>query len=392
MELEGDTDYRARVRYTAVTGEVSEWSDDSLFKTANSGLSLTNKPGQVYALFKAGTTLETCTQPPVKLVNIVTSNPGYTMVGIGVDGKLYLSSRTKDEWPNVTWSTFNDYTEDKALAFATSHSPRIDYPDKIWIVLNNDKTITVSSNMSPLSLGDDSAVSLVAAGCIPNYVGVVTKQGKVYVYPQGANTYVGSTQFDKDKWTDAGIEIPPGETIVKIIGIAGKSSTYASRNIAILTDLGNVYTVNFDIQWTGGPPAGGTNSSPLLWLSDVASINPLDRSDILGGLSVLKTDGTVWVGFWNDRPSETNAFPQILSWRKISEDTDWITPAYSPLSNGRYWAALKSDGLIYVGGPKSLTYQKLDYGGIVEPRLASFGSLPDVQQGIGEFLPFIIPD
>ncbi len=129
-----------------------------------------------------------------------------------------------------------------------------------------------------------------------------------------------------------------------------------------------------------------------MWLTDVRDMNPIDRSDILGGFSVLKTDGTLWGGFWSDRPTSPSPFPSVTNWTQIGSDTDWISAVYALPHELSHWIALKNDGLIYIGGPKSLSYAKLNYNGLPETSISTFGSLPYIQQGSANSIWVIIPD
>lgn len=404
VDLDGDTKYRCRVRYQGSNTVESEWSKASTFKTASTN-PLINKAGNLFALYKSETSLTAASEnPPVKIINVVNSrgSVGDRLLAIGVDGKIYISTEMRNSWPTVSWSVFSEYSDNKAIALSCVYSGDIETTP--WIVLNNDNTISINPDGSgdglPMSMPPDDAGlrarNIIAIGSVPNYVGFTTTDGENWLYAMSDNLQFGSKTLTAGAWVEAAITIPD-ETIIKICGIADSGSqNYMASNLAILTESGNLYTVvTTTIGWTGGPQSGGTNASPNLWLTNVRDMNPLDRSDIKGGLSVLKKDGSIWAGFFTDR-NNTTALPKTTNWQQIGTDTDWVTPMYSMPSNSRYWAALKEDGLIYVGGPESLNYSKLDYGEAVlpngnDPLISSFGTLSAIQQAQAEFLMFIFP-
>ena len=387
--LEGETEYRARTKYYAASGEASEWSDDVTFKTAAKGLQIVNKPGNVYAIWRTDKRLQAPTsQPPSKLVNIV-QRSARNIVAIGVDGKIYATSE-QSNFPNITWTTWSEYTGNSAVAFTCA------WNEPTWLIAQSDGTIIKSPSIiaDPPDDAINNAKNLIALGSVPQYVGFTTPEGINYIYNFQDGAYFGDVALTKDTWTKVEVNLPNGERVVKISGIANAENlNYQSRNLAILSDAGNLYTViTRNLGWSGGPPKTGTVANPNLWLTDVFDVNPIDRSDIIGGLSVLKNDGTLWGAFWSDRPTTPSPFPSVTNWQQIGTDTDWLTAAYALPHELSHWIALKSDGYIYIGGPKSLDYAKLDYNGNPESQISTFGSLPYCQQGNENAIWVILPD
>ena len=387
-ELEGETEYRARTKYYAASGEASEWSDDVTFKTDVGKVSIVNKPGQLYFLTNRSNITKP-NQPPVKLVNFTLGKLFYESLaafGIGADGNVYKATNKN----NLSWS---QYTFDgKAVGLVASYLDS----DKAFIIANNDGTLSTGSNVSapPASI-QGKINNLVAVGCGSNVLSVETNEGEIWVYGTDGNAKkFGSTSLSANSWVNANVSVPPGESIVKIAGIPDDDApNYSTANLAILTDVGNVYTViggNSGPQIPSGPPSGGTNSSPNLWLTDVKDINPIDRSDIKGGFTALKNDNTLWLGTCARYGGY--AFNAGMPWQQLPDD-DWTTTIYSmPQLNGAA-VAVKKDGYIYVAQDNAAqNWQKLDYNGNPEGLIRTFGLLPSCQQDAAFVIPLIIPD
>ena len=89
--LEGDTKYRARVRYKSTSGVVSEWSDDRTFVTEKAGSDLAVKPGPLWATGSTAGKPGSLKTNPVKMVSVAWGELG---VALGLDGKLYTGDLT----------------------------------------------------------------------------------------------------------------------------------------------------------------------------------------------------------------------------------------------------------------------------------------------------------
>ena len=388
-ELEENTEYWIRAQHNGVKGTVSGYGPANQFKTEG-GIPITNKPGKLYGVEQARNTLiKATTDAPALLVNfLMWGNHGY---GIGVDGVIYQTNNPSD-FPNLTWTQWSEYSDNKAISLSAPYNEGY-----AWIAMNSDNTLSMKAGTpDPPGNSKNEVAKLIAFGCVPNFVGFTTLTGECYVFcsDPSSSLYVGSKELNNNAWTDLGIVVPNGETIVKICGIPNRDGqNYQTPNIAILTDANNLYTVvTRNVQYTGGPPRTGTNSNPNLWLTDVQDVNPIDRSDILGGNSLLKTDGTIWVGFDNNRSAESHAFPKNTNWQQIGSDTDWACAPYSLPERQLSWACVKTDGLIYGNtSHQSMSYSVLNYDGNVTGPISHFGDLPDCQQGANKFLPLILP-
>ena len=110
--LEGETEYRARTKYYAATGEESAWSDDVTFKTKGGGNEgyRSATPGHVYNLKKSGgfaVVGDKISIPgDVKIVAVANGkgpSVNYLAIYLGVDGFAYTTEEYYDV--NVTKNT-----------------------------------------------------------------------------------------------------------------------------------------------------------------------------------------------------------------------------------------------------------------------------------------------
>ena len=139
--LEEGTAYRCRVRHKS-NNVVSEWSDDSTFKTADEASNdLVVTPGDVWSLGKdigAGA-LRT---NPVKMISVAWGN---TAIGLGADGKVYTGSdltyggMTELFTPAVDYKSIGQSYGPVAIGMRTDN--RVDY-------FNTSTGISIASGLS----------------------------------------------------------------------------------------------------------------------------------------------------------------------------------------------------------------------------------------------------
>ena len=103
--LEGETEYRARTKYYAASGEASAWSDDVTFKTDSDdeGIGIISKPGQIWSASQIGRSLDYRAASSKIAVACFTDNT----MAVGTDMNMYIganaSSNLATPSPKVTF-------------------------------------------------------------------------------------------------------------------------------------------------------------------------------------------------------------------------------------------------------------------------------------------------
>ena len=285
-ELEGETEYRARTKYYAASGEESPWSDDVTFKTANPAPLKTSDPGDLYFV-DVTTKAITKAKLPEKVINYATDS--FSTVAVGLSGKVYIQYGFEAEpWTQDSVGAFAGEDITAALTgYNTSGGSYIDKdpPGNSVFVTSGGGNILFTADASDVGadrgaeFGDDQIISAVSS-IAQNVFVYVNQDG--YVKCMDYNRYSDHRAFNKTGFTHTAFTTvydPTTNGGVKAIDAA----EYGGKKSWILLENGELWH--------------STNTSALAKDYDnVAMIGPgKEFGDTHTQITGIKNDGTFFV-------------------------------------------------------------------------------------------------
>ena len=401
--LEGETEYRARTKYYAASGEESPWSDDVTFKTKGGGNEgyRSATPGHVYNLKKSGgfaVVGDKISIPgDVKIVAVANGkgpSVNYLAIYLGVDGFAYTTEEYYDV--NVTKNT-NLGTD--LVSVWHAYSAKNDG----WATLSADGTLracpqgTLSNphNIVPLPTGFKPFRILGGGGvCDVAFVEGFYENGNEEIKALrlkndltparvGSAGVVGNRGAELQ---DLNIQLPSGEKVKDIAGING--GNYDAPVLAILSESGKIYIAHDQSIGTTyqpsvlGLPNGGTNNNPQLLTADGADTKNFIRVSTFAscyqnfsGFTAVTDTGELW-GAWMDKHASTGSGAK-KPWHKFADDAADV--AYA-CYGGDLWVYLTKSGELK-GAAGNLVINDIDTSAQRDPSIAwtSLGSLPHNQ-------------
>ena len=198
-ELEPDTDYRARVRYTATTGEVSPWSEDTLFKTREgedlTGGNYDQAPVSALGLYSLNAAPETYGNGFKRFINYMF---GAYIAGVADDGYVYENNV---ESAGGAWS--------EVAAVSTLLNAEGCKAKDVWFSYNSymiENSLVFTDDGRLFRTGDGSVgswyidgvdwnkeyVRLIKLGGVANFAMVLDEEKNIYVYSVEDNRQCGS--------------------------------------------------------------------------------------------------------------------------------------------------------------------------------------------------------
>ena len=138
--LEVETEYRARTKYYAASGEESPWSEDVTFKTDRKETTVKSTPGDVF-LFNNPTTelIPVTTSPATKLINLCTSSDIHA---VGSDGQHYSADTDFNSTVTMTVAGIQPFPLNlQDISFGYNN-------DTEWYALSNDGDVATSTGVN----------------------------------------------------------------------------------------------------------------------------------------------------------------------------------------------------------------------------------------------------
>ena len=249
--LEGGTEYRARTKYYAASGEESPWSDDVTFKTADDAV-LVGVPAD-WVRNESGASFGN-----KKLINAFCGGYKVCWGGVAVDGTVAFAAVGTD----IT----NWITDPDGVGYV---SAGCGYSKPYFILKADGKLLYKGEAGVPTSLSgfNEVATDVTLAGnfgATQRQIGFAKSDGKIYTLPAESHTNypasLGYTSVNANTVTEIPVQLPEGEKVKRFLSCAGKN--YFSYGWVVMTYSGKIY--QFGQKITNPMQAsGGTASAPI---------------------------------------------------------------------------------------------------------------------------------
>ena len=336
--LEGETEYRARTKYYAATGEASPWSDDVTFKTSTGKQTIQATPGVIYSVDKDNFSVSTpypSTYTNALSINCIERFAGGAkhILQITLEGRLYQSNIlvNKSEIDRKSVSICAGYNSG---ALVLTSEGEVYYID--------------TENLVTGSITDKSR----AAKCI-NVLGFGnSSQQFAAVYADGHITIFNGADGAIITEGDWG----PSNTPVAMGCYSG--ATYEADHVLVLTDDGKLYKTAVQATLSGsrlcpGLTREGTLASPveLPPSHDPAKkwIEVCNAGTEPGyGITAATEDGKIYASLNGDKISPTN---RDYNWQLVPGIDNAVSAMQSRRSGG---AGVATRKFLYVGDDKAL--------------------------------------
>ena len=347
--LEGETEYRARTKYYAASGEESPWSDDITFKTGIGTKDTQTTPGAIYVVGPNNLTPVRKAKDDILFVSTCSNNSRF--YGIGIDGAIYQSNIG-----DIANSSFSKYTgsSDYANIYSVYNQggsdPTSGKLNQLVTVKNNGTVECWDASGNLITQTEDLKGCRVFLSWYTNtYLFLTPEHDALYAFnirQVSGGTYLNGTIVQIHAAAkDVGLpELPADVTIREII------AAVVDQRIYFLGDDDVLYVwENASDKWQ--------ESTRKVVTTDVAKIA---RCNFYGPtyacLGILKNDGTIWYivepeGPDPFRPNLTT--PQPLTQIDVGSGRKYISPPFAPYLN-KAWFAIGEDGN-YWGGYQSST-------------------------------------